>query len=291
MADVAAAARIGAFLEAGADRLRAAGAPGARRTAAHLLAALLERPPGQLLLEVDRAVDPDVSSELFARLERIVRGEPLAYVLGTAGFRTLDLVVDRRVLIPRPETEGLVELVLAWAGRHREAGWGRAADVGTGSGCIALSLAVEGRFERIVATDASTEALAVASANRDRVRPAVPIELREGDLLAPLGAERFDVIVSNPPYVSEAEWQALDASVRAYEPAQALVSSEDGMEHIRRMLEGSSSLLYRGGLLAIEIDSRRPDAALALARRIGWHDPVVRRDLFGRHRYLLVTKG
>ncbi len=291
-ADAAPAGCVGAVLEAGVDRLRAGGVPDAPRTAMHVFAALLRRHPGRLILDLDRPVDPAVLPELLARLDRVVAGEPLAYVVGTTGFRTLDLVVDHRVLIPRPETEGLVDLVLGWAGRHRTtAAWGAAADVGTGSGCIALSLAVEGRFERIVATDASTDALAVAAANRERARPTVPVEFREGDLLGPLRDERFDVIVSNPPYVSGTEWPTLDRSVRAFEPARALLSSEDGMEHIRRLLEGAAMLLHSRGLLAIELDSRRSDAALTLAHRTGWHDAVVRRDLFGRDRYLLVTKG
>lgn len=281
---------VRALLNDGSRRLEDAGVADARRTTLQVLGVLLDCAPARLVLDGDRPAPASVPEQLSSRLDQLLAGMPLAYVLGTAGFRTLDLMVDRRVLIPRPETEGLVQLVLDWAG-SRPAAWGLAADVGTGSGCIALSLAAEGRFERIVATDVSDGALAVARTNRDLVRPPVPVEFRLGDLLEPLAAERFDVIVANPPYVSEAEWAALDAGVRLHEPHGALVSGAHGMRHIGRLLADAGGLLEPGGVLAIEIDARRSGAARDLARRTGWHRAEVHRDLFGRDRFLLMTKG
>src|SRR5207245_1985920 len=144
-------------------------------------------------------------------VERRARGVPFAYAVGSVGFRTLELQIDSRALIPRPETEGLVELVLEWArgAGEREEGRGRggvAADIGTGCGCIALSLAVEGEFDRVIAVERSAAAAALARENVERVRPPVPVEVREGDVLAPLGGcARLRAIVSNPPYLTDAE--------------------------------------------------------------------------------------
>jgi release factor glutamine methyltransferase len=263
--------------------------PDARSSAVAVLAALVGREPGRLVLDGDRSLRTPLHEAFAARLERLVAGEPLAYVLGTAGFRRLELAVDRRVLIPRPETEGLVELVLDWASR-RAAGGGVVADVGTGSGCIALALATEGSFDRLIATDVSDQALAVARRNLELVRPSVPVDLRLGDLLAPLAGEHLDAIVSNPPYVSENEWAALDGGVRLHEPVGALVSA-GGMWHIERLVAGAGRLLSSGGLLALEIDARRSAPALALAHRLGWSRAAVRCDVFGRDRFLLMTKG
>ncbi len=289
LAETAAGQTARELLHAGHRHLRATAVPEARRTAIAVLGALLDCQPSELLLEGTRAVHPSVQEEFAARIERLAAGEPLAYVLGTAGFRTVEVAVDRRVLIPRPETEGLVQLVLDWAS-SRPGGGGMVADVGTGSGCIALALAMEGRFDRILATDISEGALAVARRNLDTVGPVAPVELRLGDLLEPLAGEQLDVVVSNPPYVAEVEWAALDSGVRLYEPEVALVSA-GGMRHIERLIVGASPLLHPGGLLAIEIDARRSGHALDLARRWGWRGAAVHRDLFGRERFLLMTKG
>jgi release factor glutamine methyltransferase len=162
------------------------------------------------------------------------------------------------------------------------------ADIGTGCGCIALSLAVEGAFERVVAVERSPEAAALARENVDRIRPAVPVEVREGDLIAPLGDERFRVIVANPPYLTVQEYEALDPSVSSFEPKQALVSGSDGLDATRGLLTGARARLEPDGLLALEIDERRADAVRALARASGWARTAIREDLFGRPRYALV---
>ncbi|OGU20033.1 MAG: protein-(glutamine-N5) methyltransferase, release factor-specific [Gemmatimonadetes bacterium RIFCSPLOWO2_12_FULL_68_9] len=233
------------------------------------------------------------SAETTVTGEAVRVAEPRAYADGIAGFRLLDLIVDRRVLIPRPETEGLVELVLAWSARRWGRGngeWGTVLDLGTGSGCVALSLATEGRFTRIVATDVSADALAVARANAQRVHPEPVPEFRLGHLFEPVVGERFDVIVSNPPYISEPEYLELDPSVRDFEPRQALVSGPDGLAHTRAILEGARHHLAPGGLLALEVDSRRAEQSAGLARVAGFQNVRVEPDVFERPRFLLVRK-
>src|SRR5207253_2690714 len=130
------------------------------------------------------------------------------------------------------------------------AGRGVAADIGTGCGCIALSLAVEGRFERVIAVERSSDAAALALENVALVQPAVPVEVREGDLLAPLAGERYRAIVSNPPYLTEAEYATLDPSVRLFEPREALVCGADGLAATRALLAGARALLEPGGFVA-----------------------------------------
>jgi release factor glutamine methyltransferase len=229
------------------------------------------------------AAGRDGGAGFDALVARRAAGEPLAYVTGEAGFRRLLLRVDRRVLIPRPETEGLVERVL------REAPAGRVVDVGTGSGCIALALADEGRYAEVVATDRSRDALAVASANAARL--GLPLSFLAGDLLEPLAGRRFDAVVSNPPYLSAVECAALDPAVRDWEPAGALASGPEGMDHVRRLLAGAGAVLAPGGLLALEVDERRADLTAAEATRQGWTGVIVQDDLFGRPRYVLARAG
>jgi release factor glutamine methyltransferase len=212
---------------------------------------------------------------------------PRQYVDGIAGFRLLELAVDPRVLIPRPETEGLVQLVLDWAAGRAPAS---VLEIGTGSGCIALSLATEGRFARIVATDVSPDALEVARANIAAVAPALVPELRLGSLFAPVAGDRFDVIVSNPPYIAEPEYAGLDAGVRDVEPRVALLGGPDGLWHTRAILAAAGGYLAPGGLVALEVDSRRGDASADIARACGLRDVRVSRDVFDRPRYLLAGK-
>lgn len=211
-------------------------------------------------------------------VERRTAGEPLAYVTGWTGFRRLTLATDRRALIPRPETEGLVDLVL------REGPAGRVADIGTGSGCIALSLADEGRYDVVVGIDRSFPALALARANT--VATGLEVRYFQGDLTAPLGDASCEVVVSNPPYLTAEEYATADPSVAAWEPAMALVSGEDGMETIERLLDDGRRVLVPGGLLALEVDSTRAAAVAGRALALGWEAVAVTQDLFGRDRYV-----
>lgn len=278
---------VAAVLQEGARLLAHAAVAAPRREAAAIWAALADTPPERVWLERQRPATFGGRERFVAAVRRRAAGEPLAYVTGSVGFRTLDLAVDARVLIPRMETEGLVAQVLDWAA-GRGAG-GRVVDVGTGSGCIALSLAVEGRFRQVVAVEPSAGALAVAAGNRQRVAPTTPVHLVRGSLLESLGTARFDVVVANPPYVTETEYAALERGVRDFEPREALAGGPDGLGPTRALLQRADRNLRHGGLLALEIDCRRAATVLALARAAGWRGAQVRHDLFGRPRYLLAT--
>ncbi|HEU0052461.1 MAG TPA: peptide chain release factor N(5)-glutamine methyltransferase [Longimicrobium sp.] len=253
----------------------------ARLNAELLLAGVLGCKRLDLYLQFDRPLSEEELAAYKARLLRRAKREPLQYIEGRAAFRDLLLAVDRRVLIPRPETEILVQAVLDWAkGKEALA----ALDVGTGSGAIALSLATEGPFAKVVATDVSPDALEVARANAAACAPGL-VDFRRGDLLEPVAGERFDVVVSNPPYVGEEERGTLDAEVRDWEPGGALFAGAGGLDVIRRLVEGAPRVLRAGGLLAMEIGAAQGEAVRALVRAAGgFSEAEVRRDLAGRDR-------
>ncbi len=277
MAESVAPTREALWAEATA-RLAAAGLSEPRREA---LAIAGDLEAGRPVLALDPAapVAGEWASRYLAVIARRAQGEPRAHVTGTIGFRTLDLAIDGRALIPRPETEGLVEAALARV-RH-----GVAADVGTGSGAIALSLAAEGAFTEVIGTDLSADALALARENAARTGQTVT--WLSGDLLAPLAGLTLDLLVSNPPYLTEAEHRELDPAVRQWEPARALVGGPDGLEPYRRLLAGGGAVLRHEGWLALEVDARRAGATADLATAHGWCAVTILDDLFGRARYLL----
>ncbi len=200
--------------------------------------------------------------------------------------------MDPRVLVPRPETEILVEEVLAWAaGRQR--GDLTAVDLGTGSGAIALSLLREGPFARVVATDASEDALAVAALNARSTGLEERLELRHGSLFEPLGhGERFDAVVSNPPYVAEVEAAGLEPEVGVWEPGGALFGGPDGLAVLRAIVEGAGPFIHPDGLLALEVGAGQAGIVVtAVEARGGYDDVSVRRDLAGRQRVVLARRA
>ncbi|HEX4560631.1 MAG TPA: peptide chain release factor N(5)-glutamine methyltransferase [Gemmatimonadales bacterium] len=280
---------VGEALSKATERLQQAGVLNPKRESTALWAAVEGRTPGDVWLNRDGAALPELADRFWKAVGRRAGGAPFPYAVGRAGFRTLDLLVDARALIPRPETEGLVGLVLEWAGNR--GGQGFAADVGTGTACIALALAQEGDFASVVATERSAQAVSLARENVARVNPRVPVEVREGDLLGPLAGSRYRVIVSNPPYLTDAEYDALEPSVRAFEPREALVSGADGLDATRALLAGAAPLLEPGGLLALEIDERRGSDVRTLAHEYGWRRIGIHDDLFGRPRYALAFPG
>jgi release factor glutamine methyltransferase len=264
-------------------RLQAAGVSEARREAWRIWSDLVGSPwsPGSILS--DQGVHPEQAEKYRRAVDRRAKGEPLPYVTGVTGFRRLTLRSDRRALIPRPETEGLVELML----RHQPRG--RVADIGTGTGCIALALAEEGDYDLVVGVDRSREALTLAEENR--ALTGLGIDLVAGDLMSPFGADELDAIVANLPYLTEAEFAGLDSSVRAWEPREALVAGEDGLELIGALLREGLRVLRPEGWLALELDALRAHATARLAEAGGWSEVTVHDDLFGRARFLLARRS
>ena len=269
---------LGSVLDDAARRLAGVVAD-PRHEASQVYGAVAGLSPGAVWLGRLGPADHRHRPRFEAALAQRLAGVPFAYAVGQASFRTLTLRLDPRALIPRPETEGLVEHALSLV-----APGGLAADVGTGSGCLALALAQEGQFERVVAVDSSAVAVDLARENVALIGPRVPVDVVHGDLLEPLRGQRWRLIVSNPPYLSEAEYDALDASVRDYEPRGALVSGADGLDATRQLLAGARELLEAHGLMALEIDERRADAVAALGAAAGC-SIVIREDLFGKPRY------
>jgi release factor glutamine methyltransferase len=282
-----AAARVDDLVAELSAHLSAAQIPEAEREARDIIAAVVDAPRFWPSLNRDAVLVDDVCQHARDAARRRAYGAPFAYAVGRAAFRHLTLEVDERVLIPRQETEVLVECVLARA-RH-----GLAIDIGTGSGAIALALATEGYFDAIIATDVSRESLEVARANVTRMDPALRarVELRHGSLLAPVRNERAALIVSNPPYIAFEEAIALPRSVRDWEPPVALFAARQGMALVANIIAEAPDVLEPGGLLALEVDAGRASLCAELAMSDGqYRDVRVERDMAGRDRILLARR-
>jgi release factor glutamine methyltransferase len=273
------------LVSAARERLGAAGIGNAGQEARWIAEQAGGFEPVELVLALDRPVTERCGTHLHRMLERRLAGEPLQYVLGRWGFRSLDLYVDRRVLIPRPETEALAGAALAECERLDAR---LAVDLGTGSGAVALALAVERVALEVWATDASVEALAVARANLAGLgRAATRVRLVEGSWFAALPPElrgRIDVVVSNPPYVRAGEMDELPDEVRGWEPEMALASGPEGLDDIAVILAEAPRWLSRPGALLLEIDPRQAGPVQRLARDAGFSSATVWPDLTGRDR-------
>ena len=262
------------------------------RVAAELLAArLLKTGRGMLAGAIEAAVPDRCLDAMRRAMARLAKGEPLQYVLGEWDFRTLTLACDRRALIPRPETEELVTRVL----RHLSSAAFRSppivVDVGTGTGAIILSLAAEFKGDAaFLGTDVSEDAVALARENAarcgldGRVRFAVADGLDDFD-----EPQSVDVIVSNPPYVTTAEWSALDPRVREFEPRLALDGGAEGLDFYDRYLGDAVNLLKPGGAAFFEIGESQGAALERLMAAYGFEDVRIDRDLAGRDRYAYGT--
>jgi release factor glutamine methyltransferase len=213
----------------------------------------------------------------YVLLERRLAGEPMQYITGETEFYGLPFQVNRSVLIPRPETEHLVEKVLALAAGFEKP---RILDVGTGSGAIAVALAHELPEAQVAAIDLSAAALAVARGNAERNGVAGRIRFVEGDLLAPFAGEQFEIVVSNPPYVAESDRAQLDVEVRDYEPGLALFAG-NGLDVYRRLIPDARAALAAGGFLALEIGYGQDEAVAGLLAEAGFKQIEFTADLQG----------
>ncbi len=270
-------------LSASVDALSAAGVEEPRLDAELLLAAASGQDRAWLAANPDAELPPSAARSFAEMVRRRLRREPVAYILGRRGFRHLELAVDPRVLIPRPETELLVELALEMQPR-------RVLDVGTGSGAVALAIAAELPACAVAASDTSAAALEVARANAERLGLAERVKFHVGSLVE----EDFDLIVANLPYVSEAEWVSLEPEVTQWEPREALLAGPDGLDAIRALLAEcvrhllpSAQQTANARAIALEVGVGQAKAVGELIREVGFGTVEVRRDLAGLERVVV----
>lgn len=264
---------IGEALSAATDALRAAGIEEARLDAEVLLAEATGWDRARLAVNPDLEIPPAASRSFGEMVRRRLRREPVAYIVGRKGFRGIELSVDPRVLVPRPETELLVEL--AQEERPR-----RLLDVGTGSGAIALAVADELPGCEVVATDTSAAALEVARANAERLGLIERVELVEGTLPA---SGEFDLVLANLPYVAEADWPSLQPEVTEWEPREALLAGPDGLDEIRAFLEAKPV----ASCLALEVGEGQAPAVSEMLAEAGFGRIEARKDLAGIDRVVV----
>ena len=279
----------GEALRNAVTKLERAGCPEPRADAEVLLAHVLREDRARAVLDRRAPLEPRAAAAFARCVARRARREPVALITGEREFWSLSFRVTRAVLIPRPDTETLVEEALdllappAMPGRRGA----RVIDVGTGSGCVAVALARERPDAHIVAIDRSSRALRVAAANVARHGLGRRVRLLRGDLLAPAGVERAripraDLIVSNPPYVTAKEWKSLPPEIRVFEPKGALVGGADGLAFHRRLAREAPDHLVAGGWIAVEVGAGQAAAVADIFLSGGRFDEIrVRKDLSG----------
>jgi release factor glutamine methyltransferase len=263
-------------LSAAVDALAAAGVDDPRLDAELMLASALGAPRAELYAEPERQIEAPAARKFGEMVRRRVGREPVAYILGRAYFRQLELMVDDRVLIPRPETELLVEL--AQDGQ-------RVLDVGTGSGAIALAIANERKDVRVTGIDSSPEAIEVARANAARI--GLDVEFLIADLIV---GGPYDLIVSNPPYVRDADRETLQPEIVRFEPRDALLGGPDGLDIIRELVPAAAEVLVRGAVLGIEVGQGQSRTVESLFERSRFNHVETIRDLAGMPRVVTGRK-
>lgn len=273
---------VNSVLRWAADDFRARGMTTPRLDAELLVAHALSTTRIQLVIEATRTLEPGELQRLRELVTRRRAHEPIAYILGEREFYGRSFRVDRRVLVPRPETEVLVDVGLE---RTRAVSMcTRALDLCTGSGCIAITLARERPTSFVTATDISASALVLARQNALRLG-AYRVAFREGDLYDALAdSARFDLVLSNPPYIASDQIASLPADVRGFEPRTALDGGEDGLTPLRRVVRGATTRLAPKGVLAVEVGDGQAKAVAQLFEEARFRDIGVRRDYGGIER-------
>jgi release factor glutamine methyltransferase len=281
MAPAATAGRVREALLAATDALTAAGVETPRLDAEVLLAEAMGRDRTGLAAEPEAPVDAPAARRFGEMVRRRIRREPVAYILGRKGFRGIELAVDRRVLVPRPESELLVEVAL-------ELEPDIVLDVGTGSGAIALAVAAELPECAVVATDTSGDALEVARENAERLGLATRVSFERGTVPA---MRRFDLVLANLPYIREDERASLEPEITEYEPRQAVVAGADGLEAIAVVAAASCAALTDRGALALEVGAGQAGEVAELLVDLGFAQVEGRQDLAGIPRAVLGRMG
>lgn len=255
-----------------------------RLNAELLIGHALERKRMQLYLEFERPLAEAELEKIRPLVRRRAQREPLQYIVGETEFYGLKLKVDRRALIPRPETEYLVELVVNACGETRPT---RILDLGTGSGALALALAKAFPEAAVVATDRSEDALSLAAENRGACGMDGRVTFLRADWLSGVPAERFDVVVSNPPYLTAEETKETSAEVQGFEPLSALTGRGDGTGDLAEIIRDAPRFLNSGGLLALETGIAQHARLLEMLQSAGFSQRESKQDLTGRDRYVL----
>jgi release factor glutamine methyltransferase len=250
----------------------------ARQDAESLLLHVLHKNKAWLITHPDKELGDPETSRYTEFIERRQRGEPIQYILGEAEFYRMPFIVTPDVLIPRPETEHLVEKVVGLACKFRKP---RFVDVGTGSGAIAIAFAHDWSQAAVTAIDASEAALDVGRRNAKRLGFADQIRFLQGDLLDPVAKEQFDIVVSNPPYVPEVDRATLSVEVRDHEPGLALFAGNDGLDIYRRLIPRAYACLVSGGFIALEIGYGQSSAIADLLGTAGFRNIEFTPDLQG----------
>jgi release factor glutamine methyltransferase len=293
MNDLKQSASIAETISQGAQQLRNAGVPEARREAGSFLAYVLDRDRSYLLTHAEDAIREEQAERFLACLNRRTRGEPLQYITANQEFYGLNFEVSKDVLIPRPETELLVETALKLFGGTADIS---ICDVGTGSGCIAVTLLQHLPEARAVAIDFSAAALIVAQRNATRHSVNERVEFICSNCFAalnppPSGRAAFDLIVSNPPYIEEGAMADLQREVRDFEPHEALVAGPDGLVIIRRLLIEAANFLKPGGYFLFEIGFNQANAVRQLVDPQIWRLVDIYNDLQGIPRTVALQRG
>lgn len=267
--------------------LASRGVESPRLSAEHLVGHALGLNRMRLYLEFERPLTEPELVCIRPLVKRRSQREPLQHILGEVDFAGVRLKVDRRALIPRPETELLVEVVASWAVENPPVA--RIADLGTGTGAIALGLAERLPSVTVLAVDREDAALTLARENGAARSCGARVEFVRSDWFTAMPAAPYDIIVSNPPYLSEAELVDVAPEVRDFEPRSALVAAEDGLGDLLKIISGAGEHLRRGGLLALETGPSQHAALIAAATAAGYSKVEPRRDLAGRDRFILAV--
>jgi release factor glutamine methyltransferase len=257
-----------------------------RLNAEHLIAHVLNLSRLELYLEFECKLNENELARLRELVKRRCQGEPLQHLLGTVEFCAQTFAIDKRAMVPRPETEELVELVIAETGNRKPE---KILDVGTGSGVIGLSLAAKFPEAKVCATDISQDALALAHENAERLGLTEQVQFQESDLLECL-PERFDLIVANLPYISMQDRHQLSREV-LHDPEVSLFSGDGGDELVRKLIEQTLAHLNPGGLLALEIGINQAEGLIDFLRQKNYHDIGSKKDYSGITRFLLARYG
>jgi release factor glutamine methyltransferase len=283
---------VGRVVTWAADDFRRRGIESPRFEAELLLAHALKIDRMHVIIEPARSLDDGELARYRDFIRRRRAGEPVAYIRGEKEFYGRVFHIDKRVLVPRPDTEILVETALRRTGGSSMGG--RYLDLCTGSGCVAVSLAKERPTCKVFAVDLSSDALAVAVENAIRLGTIFPMVFLQGDLYEPLAAFpplRFELITANPPYITDADFATLPRDVRGFEPRLALTGGADGLAVLRRVVSGARARLRPGGVLAVEMGAGQSEGVQALFAEAGFADIVVDKDYGGHERVVSGVAG